>query len=117
MDHLSAHGNYVGLGNVDSNEWLPFLRQFPAVESLHLSEGVAACIVSALEHTADSVTDLFPALRLIWLDDGENDDGDVPMWSIERFISLRQLSGRPVAIVDTYDELVEAADRLRNPLL
>lgn len=100
---------------MDSNEWLPFLRQFPAVESLHLSGGVA-CIVSALEHTADSVTDLFPALRLIWLDDGENDDGDVPMWSIERFISLRQLSGRPVAIVDTYDELVEAADRLRNPL-
>ena len=74
---------------------------------------MAAYIVSALEHTADSVTDLLPVLHLIWLDDDDDDD-DVPVGSMERFLSLRQLSDRPVTIVDTYDEFVGVADR--NPL-
>ena len=116
VDHLSVHGDHDGLGEMDSTEWLPFLRQFPAVETLHLSGGVAAYIVSAIERTADSVTDLLPALHQIWLEDRQNDDDDVPVpvGSIERFLSLRQLSGRPVTIVNTHDEFVEATDR--NPL-
>ena len=37
------------------------------------------------------------------------DDHDVePVGSIERFLSLRQLSGRPVTVVDTEDEFYEA---------
>ena len=114
VDHLSAHGDQDGLYGMHSTEWLPFLRQFPAVETLHLSGGVAAYIVSALEHNADLVTDVLPALHLIWLEDEENDVGDVPVGSMEKFLSLRRLSGRPVTVVDTYDEFVEAADR--NPL-
>lgn len=101
VDHLSVHGDQAGLDEINSTEWLPFLRQFPAVEELHLSGGVEAYIVSELEHTADSVTDLLPALHSIWLDDRQKDDDDVPVRSMERFLSLRQLSGRPVTIVDT----------------
>ena len=114
VDHLSVHGDQFGLDEMDSTEWLPFLRQFPAVKALRLSGGVAAYITSALEHTADSVTDLLPALYLIWLDDEENGDDEVPVGSMETFLSVRQLSGRPVTIVDTYNEFVEAD---RNPFL
>jgi hypothetical protein len=112
VDHLSVEGDQMELDVMESSKWLPFLRQFPAVEALHLSGGVAAYITSALEHTADSVSDLLPALHVVWIDDEENDD-DVPVGSIESFLSLRQLSGRPVTIVDTHDEYVEAD---RNPL-
>ena len=107
VDHLSVHGNQLGLDEMDNTEWLTFLRQFPAVEALHLSGGVAAYITSALEHTADSVTDLLPALYLIWLDDEENDDDDVPVGTMERFLSVRQLSSRPVTVVDTSISLLK----------
>ena len=113
VDHLSVHGDQLGLDEMDSTEWLSFLRQFPAVEALHLSGGVATYISSALEHTADSVTDLLPALYLMWLDE-ENSDDDMPVGSIEGFLSARQLSGDPVTVVDTYNEFVEAD---RNPFL
>jgi hypothetical protein len=112
VDHLSAHGDQLELDVMDSAEWLPFLRQFPAVEALHLSGAVAAYITSTLEHTADSVTNLLPALYVVWIDDEENDD-DVLVGSIESFLALRQLSDRPVTIVDTHDQYVEAD---RNPL-
>lgn len=113
MDHLSVHGDQLGLDEMDSTEWLSFLRLFPAVEALHLSGGVAAYITSALEHTVDSVTDLLPALYLMWLDE-ENSDDDMPVGFIEGFISSRQLSGHPVTVVDTYNGFVEVD---RNPFL
>ena len=113
VDHLSVHGDQLGLDEMDSTEWFPFLRQFHAVEALRLSGGVAAYITSALEQTAGSVTDLLPALYLMWLDDEENDDDDVPVGTMERFLSVRKLSGHPVTIVDTCDQFVEAD---RNPL-
>jgi hypothetical protein len=108
---------------MDITEWLPFFRLFPAVEALHLSGGVAAYIASALEDNADPekmVTDVFPAPYLIWLDEGddydsESEDGyyDEPVGSIEGFLSLRQLSGRPVTVVDTQGKFLEAD---KNPI-
>ncbi|KAH8996950.1 hypothetical protein EDB86DRAFT_3243223 [Lactarius hatsudake] len=99
---------------MDTTDWLPFFRLFPAVETLHLSGGVATYIASALEDTANPeeiITDVLPALRLIWLDEatdgvGEDEDEDrnEPVGSIEQFLSLRRLSGRPVTVVDTEDE-------------
>ena len=112
-------GSCILEGNGHS-KWLPFFRLFPAVVALHLSGGVAAYIASALEDTADpeemvGVPDVFPALHLIWLDernddDSEREDGhyDEPVGSIEGFLSLRLLSGRPVTVVDTQEKFDKA---------
>ncbi|KAH9003648.1 hypothetical protein EDB86DRAFT_3240985 [Lactarius hatsudake] len=109
VDHLDAHGDHVYSRGMDITDWLPFFRLFPAVETLHLSGGIAAYIVSALEDTADpeeTVTDVLPALRLIWLDEAteDEDDHNKPVGSIEQFLSLCRLSGRPVTVVDTEAE-------------
>jgi hypothetical protein len=115
VDHLIAHGDYVDSGEMDLADWLPFFRLFPAAEGLHLSGGVAAYIPSVLEDTADSeevVTDVFPVLNLIWLDqDNEDCDEPVPVGSIEQFLSLRRHCGRPVTVVNTQDEFLEADRR------
>ncbi|KAH9038007.1 hypothetical protein EDB83DRAFT_2318535 [Lactarius deliciosus] len=107
VDHLDAHGNEVELTEDDMVDWIPFFHLFPAVETLHLSGGVAAYIVSALDDPANSeemVTDVFPAVHLIWLDDMDSGDFDEPVGSIERFLAMRELTGFPVTIVDTEDE-------------
>ena len=53
-----------------------------------------------LEDTAEEkVTEVLPALHSLWLGDG---DGLVA--STERFLSLRQLSGRTITVVDTQDK-------------
>ncbi|KAH9012344.1 hypothetical protein EDB85DRAFT_2281285 [Lactarius pseudohatsudake] len=82
-------------------EWLPLLHLFSSVEVLEVSGGLAGCIASALEDTAEETrTILLPELKLLWLAD---DNCNKP----ERFLSSRQLSGRPITIVDTQDEFVE----------
>ncbi|KAI9430940.1 hypothetical protein H4582DRAFT_2085898 [Lactarius indigo] len=103
VEHLDAHGDHVDSSEIA--DWLPFFRLFPAVETLHLSGGVAAYIVSALEDTANSemFTDVFPQLRLIWLDDMHNMDCDKPVGSIDGFLAMRQRTGSPVTVVDTED--------------
>jgi hypothetical protein len=121
VNHLTAHGDHVYSREMDVTEWLPFFRLFPSVQALHLSGGVAAYIASALEDTADpeeTVTDVFLALRVIWLDEGNDGDSDTeddhydePVGSIEGFLSLRQLSGRPVTVVDTQDKFIKAVSK------
>ncbi|KAH9161029.1 hypothetical protein EDB89DRAFT_2235302 [Lactarius sanguifluus] len=111
VDHLDAHGDHVHSREIDITDWLPFFSLFAAVKTLHLSGGVAAYITSALEDAADPedmITDVFPVLRLIWLDkaaeDEDEDDDDEPVGSIEQFLSMRQLSDHPVTVVGTEDE-------------
>ncbi|KAH9030277.1 hypothetical protein EDB83DRAFT_2420944, partial [Lactarius deliciosus] len=103
--HLDAHGDQVK--SRQTADWLPLFRLFPAVQTLHLSGGIAAYIVSALEDTSNSeemVTDVFPELHLIWSDEMDNKDGDKPVGSIEGFLAMRRLTGFPVTVVDTEDE-------------
>ncbi|KAH8989354.1 hypothetical protein EDB86DRAFT_2831606 [Lactarius hatsudake] len=112
LNHLDAHGDHVHPQEMDIMDWLPIFCLFPAVKTLHLSGGVAASIASALEDTADPeemVTDVLLALHLIWLDEAADDededkDHNEPVGSIEQFLSLRQLSGCPVTVIDTKDE-------------
>ncbi|KAH9168464.1 hypothetical protein EDB89DRAFT_2231821 [Lactarius sanguifluus] len=97
--HLSVVGTR-GRGD----DMLPLLRLFPAVETMDVSRKTAGYaegyVASALEDIAeDMVTEVLPALQLLLLDDDDN--------KLERFLSLRQLSGRPVTIVNTQDEFVE----------
>ncbi|KAH9029679.1 hypothetical protein EDB85DRAFT_2147164 [Lactarius pseudohatsudake] len=94
MRKFHAHGD-----NVDSTEimyitdWLPFFSLFSAVKKLHLSGGIAAYIVSALDDPDNSGDD-----------EMDNEAGDKPVESIERFLAIRQLDGFPVTVVDTEDE-------------
>jgi hypothetical protein len=104
-------GDYALDSGMDIDEWMPLFRLFPAVETLRLSGEMAVYITSALDDTAeDMVTDVLPALRLICLAEHEDEakdmyeeDEDENDWkqqvgSMDRFLSLRQLSGCPVTI-------------------
>ncbi len=112
VNHLFIRGDrFYGDGNMDNAEWLPFLRLFPAVEELRLSGEVGADLVSALEGTTDeTVTEVLPALHLIWIDNEEEDCEElkgVGSVLLRQFLSLRQRSGHPVTVVDLQEEFEE----------
>ena len=117
VDHLFTHASCLewrDLDDLDSIEWLQFLRLFPAVETLHLSGDMVTYIASALEDiTEEMVTEVMPALHLLWLDEEDRTDEDKPVGSIERFLALRQLSGCPVTVVNTKDEFYETLNILK----
>ena len=111
--HLGGWLEWGYMDDLDDNEWLLFFRLFPAVETLHLS-GDVPCIASALENIAeDMLTEVMPALHLMCLDEGKRTGDEKPVRSIERFLSLRQLSGHPVTVVNTRDEFNKTLDE--NP--
>jgi hypothetical protein len=88
-------------------EWLTLLHLFPAVEALHVSQGFVVHFSSTLEVISEErVTRVLPALHLLCLGDGDEVVGSPP-----RFFSLRQLSGRPITVVNTQDEF---ADMIRG---
>jgi len=123
VDDLFAHGGYAGQSDwMGITEWPPLFRLFPAVETLRLSGELAVYVVSALENTTEEmVNNVFPALRLIRIvecEDRETEerDEDEDNWieqvgSLERFLSLRQLSGCPVTVIYPDDELAEVEQR------
>ena len=79
---------------LDDSKLLPLLRLFPTVEELHVSGVLAGHIAPTLENIAqERVIEVMPVLHSLWFD---NDDE--PVGSIERFLSLRQLSGHPVTV-------------------
>ena len=83
---------------------LPLLHFFPAVEALHVFGVLARHFETELENIDEErVSEVMPALRSLQLGDGIGPVGSVG--SIERFLTLRQLSGHPVAVVtiDTQD--------------
>ena len=109
--NLTIHGAWLqwkDMDDLDSIEWLLFFRLFPAVETLHLYGAVVPFIVSALENiTEEMLTRVMPALHLLWLDEDIRRGDYEPAGSIVRFLSLRQVSGRPVAVVHTKGEFDE----------
>jgi len=109
VDVLLIRGDNA-TSDTDITEWMPLFRLFPAVKALLLSGGMAVLIASVLENIPEEmVTDVFPALRLILIVECEDEEEDEEeIGSIERFLSLRQRFGCPVAIFDMEGELVEA---------
>jgi hypothetical protein len=105
--HLSFDRDRHLLDNrMDNSKLLPLLHLFPAVEELHVSGGLAEHIATVLENIAEErVTEVMPALRSLQLGDGNG-----PVGSTERFLSFRQLSGHPVAVVNnnTQDGVIQA---------
>ncbi|KAH8983314.1 hypothetical protein EDB86DRAFT_2833981 [Lactarius hatsudake] len=79
-------------------EWVHLLRQFSAVQTPHVSQGLAGHVALALEDiTGGMVDEVLPSLDLIYLE-------DQPTSSIEKLVAARRLSGLPVTVVDTETE-------------
>ena len=84
--------------NVGSLEWSHFLHQFSTVRALYVSLPFAGCITDALKSiTGEMAAEALSSLDLIYLE-GE------PMLSLEKLVSVRQLSGRPVTVANTVAE-------------
>ncbi|KAH9171723.1 hypothetical protein EDB89DRAFT_2070494 [Lactarius sanguifluus] len=84
--------------HTDDVEWLNLLRQFSAVQMLHVSQELVGCIALVLEDVAAGmVAEVLPSLDSIWL------VGQPPS-SIGTFVAARQLSGHPVTVSDTETE-------------
>ena len=63
---------------------------------MHLQGRLARQVARALEDIPEEVaTEVLPSLEVLLLED---EDG--PVGSIGQFLSLRQLFGRPIAVVD-----------------
>lgn len=117
---LSTCGIHVtGLEDMDITQWQPFFHLFPTVQAFHLSGGVKTSILSTLEestHTQETVTDhVFSALCLIWLakdrdkdEDKNEDDQEMPVGALGHFLSLCQLAGHPITVINTEDKFVDA---------
>lgn len=101
MGHLSFDSESEEMEDpLDTSDLLPLLHLFPTVEELRVSGALAEYVATVLENTAEeTVIEVMPALKSLWL---SNDDK--PVRSIERFLSLRQLSGRPITVGNTQDE-------------
>jgi len=86
------------LDNVDVLEWLHLLHQFSTVQALYISRQFAELTARALKSfSGEMVAEALPSLDLICLE-------DQPTSSIEKFIAVRRLSGRPVTAVTTEEE-------------
>ncbi|KAH9037531.1 hypothetical protein EDB84DRAFT_1675637 [Lactarius hengduanensis] len=92
-------------GAGDDVAWVHLLRQFSAVQTLHVSQGFAEHVALALEDIAgETVDEVLLSLDLIYL-------VDQPTSSIEKFVAARRLSGRPVTVIETeteFDERLES---------
>jgi len=91
--------------DADDLECLHLLHQFSRVQALYASRDIAACLARALNSTTgEIVAKALSSLDLICLE-------EQPSSSIEKFFAFRQLSGRPVTIVDTeaeFDQRLES---------
>jgi hypothetical protein len=93
---------FMGMDHV---EWQSLLRQFSTVKTLLVGPKPAVHISLALEDiTVEMAAEVLPSLDLIHLE-GQ------PAPSINKFIAVRQLSGRPVTVISTKTEFNE---RLNN---
>jgi len=106
VGHLYIRASEGQLGrrdDIDSTEWLAFVHLLTTVETLHVSGRLAGQIARARRHPSGDVTEVLPSLHLPLFDD---DDRQVE--STEQFVSLCQLYGRPVTIVDLETKRLES---------
>ena len=84
------------LESMEDVEWLHLLRHFSTVQTLYVSVQLAGHVALAMEDiTADMVAEVLPSLALVRLEGR-------PASSLQKFVAVRQLSGRPVSVVPTY---------------
>ena len=89
--------------NIENALWLELLHPFTAVRNLHLSVEITRCIVPALQELVPGrVTDVLPTLQNIFLE--EHQPSGPVQEGIQRFITMRQVAGHPIAI--TYGQKI-----------
>ena len=99
--HLKLEGGSETLEGTDDVEWLHLLHQFSTVQTLDVSKKLAEHVALTLEDIAEELdADLLPSLELIYLDGH-------PESSVEKFVAARQLSGRPVTVINTTREFYQ----------
>ena len=83
--------------DVENTLWLVVLHPFAAVKNLYLCEKIASHIASALQELVGArTTEELPTLENIFLE-GLQPSGSVQE-GIEKFLTARQLTGRPIAV-------------------
>jgi hypothetical protein len=101
---LNAFPKGLQLKDTDDVEWQLLLRQFSDARTLCLSQELAGHVALALEDIAgETVAEVLPFLDLIYLE-GQ------PASSVEKFVAARQLSDRPVAVIDTETEFKKGVE-------
>ena len=103
LEFLVINGNLLGgeleepTDDMESTPWLELLHSFVAVKDLYLSNHLVWHIALALlELTDESVTEVLPALRQVFVD---GLGPSRPIWQVfAPFITARQLSGHPVTL-------------------
>ncbi|KAH8979782.1 hypothetical protein EDB86DRAFT_3107855 [Lactarius hatsudake] len=81
--------------------WPYLFHQFSNVQTLHVSRVLAGHVAAALEDiTGEMAAEVFPSLDLIYL-------AGHPTSTIRNFIAARQLSDRPITVVNTKTEFNE----------
>jgi hypothetical protein len=92
----------IRVSETDIFDWLRLLRQLSTVRALCVSRPLAGHIAQALKSfTEEMVAEAFSSLDLIYLEDQE---APADSESLENFAAIRQLSGRPITMVDTVAE-------------
>ena len=82
----------------ENNQWLDILRPFVATKNLYLSKETVPRIAPTLQLVGESLTAVLPSLQILFL---EKPYPSGPVGGIiGKFISARQLSGRPIVIRD-----------------
>ena len=99
--YLRLTANYILIfpfGEPDVFDWLRLLQQFSTVRALCVSQPLAGRIGNSLKSfTGEMVAEALSSLDLLYLEKG-------PASCLEEFTAARQLSGRPVTVVDTVTE-------------
>ena len=84
---------------IENSHWLQLLNLFVSVKSLYVDVGLGPFIAPALEElTEERVTEVLPSLENLVIEDLGSDDSEFVEETIRSFISMRQLSGRPVVL-------------------
>jgi hypothetical protein len=83
--------------NVENRLWLELLRPFTAAKDLYLSKKVVPLIAPTLQELAGGrTTEVLPILQNIFME--ELKPSGLVQEGIEKFVTARQLAGRPITI-------------------
>ncbi len=94
IEHLFIrYHSELGYDDSEDTLWLELLLPFPAVTNLYLSEGSAPGILAALQEMVGA--EVLPSLQNIFVEGLEPPDQE----GIEEFVTTRQLSGHPIAVI------------------
>jgi hypothetical protein len=98
VEHLDileeAYSELNCLDDIESSQWLDLLRQFSAVNDLHITRKIAPYIARALrELVEERVTEVLPALQILVFEEPE-----AVRETIGPFITARRLADHPISI-------------------